>query len=409
MKVLVLAGGFDQIELIRKIKQRGHEVVLADFYENPPAKTIAHKHYQVSTLNTEEIEQVVIKEGIELITTACTDQALLTVAKVSEKFGLPTYISYNKALSVTNKKYMKECFDKLGILTAQSKTFSNMEELKSFLPQIMYPVVIKPCDCNSSKGVKKVNDEKELLDAANNAFVLSRSSLIIVEEYISGREISIDVWVDKQDAKVLSISETVKFGQSEGNFTICGSRYPVAMSQVAKEKVHMIANDIASGFGLSNCPMLIQAIINDDDIYVIEFSARMGGGTKYRLIEHMSGIDIMEVYVNRVFGDEDQIVEPENSNNQIELDYVYTRNGVFDKLKGFEENKLEGNITEYYQYKEKGASITQAKTSSDRVAGFLLVAENSEELESKRKKVVNTVEVLDSENQDIILKTLFEK
>lgn len=38
MKVLVLAGGYDQIGLINELKSRRNEVILADYFENPPAK-----------------------------------------------------------------------------------------------------------------------------------------------------------------------------------------------------------------------------------------------------------------------------------------------------------------------------------------------------------------------------------
>ena len=44
--------------------------------------------------------------------------------------------------------------------------------------------------------------------------------------------------------------------------------------------------------------MLIQAIIKENKVYVLEFSARMGGGTKYKLIEYITGINIMQLYTD---------------------------------------------------------------------------------------------------------------
>lgn len=40
MKILVLAGGSDQIALIQELKKRGHETILVDYFQNPPAKTM---------------------------------------------------------------------------------------------------------------------------------------------------------------------------------------------------------------------------------------------------------------------------------------------------------------------------------------------------------------------------------
>ena len=407
MKVLVLAGGYDQIGLINELKSRGHYVILADYFENPPAKKVADKHYQASTLDEDAIYEIASKEQVELITTACTDQALLTVAKVSERLGLPCYISYEKGLQVTNKKYMKEKFLKIGVPTAQCVILKNMDDMRSVFERLTYPMVVKPSDCNSSKGVIKVEDEKELLEAVKNAFSLSRSHLVIVEEFVEGQEVSIDVWVDTEGAKVLSVSETEKIESSKEVFTIYKSKYPVGISEVAKEKIQMIANTISQGFELYNCPLLIQAIVDSDDVRVIEFSARMGGGTKYKLIEYMASVEIMKAYVNRVLGDEEQIVKPIISKDYIELNYVYATNGVFDKLVNFEELKKSNEIADYYQYKESGAIIEKAATSSDRIAGFLLIAKTEDDLKNKRREVLTKLDVLDSTGKSMMWKSIY--
>ena len=94
MKALVLAGGFPQIALLQELNRRGIETVLADYYEEPVAKPYADRFYRVSTLDVDGIEAVAKKEAVDFLITACTDQALLTVAKVSEALGLPCYIDY---------------------------------------------------------------------------------------------------------------------------------------------------------------------------------------------------------------------------------------------------------------------------------------------------------------------------
>lgn len=407
MKVLVLAGGYDQIGLINEIKNRGHEVILADYFSNPPAKKVADKHYQVSTLDEEAVKKVAIEEQVDLITTACTDQALLTVAKVSEELNLPTYISYEKGLEVTNKKYMKEMFIKIGVPTAKAVVLEKEDELEQKVLDMKFPLVVKPCDCNSSKGVKRVDNGQDLLDAVKTAFALSRSHLVIIEEFISGEEVSIDVWVDSEGAKVLSVSQTEKIPNESGNFTIFKSKYPVNMTSMVYQRIQDIAELIAQGFELKNCPILIQAIIDDKEAHVIEFSARMGGGTKYKLIEYMSGINIMEKYVNRVLGDEAQIVTPVPSDKSIELNYVYAKNGIFKELVNFEECKSDNLIADYFQYKESGAVVEKASTSSDRIVGFLIVDENDEAISQRRRKVIKAVDVLNDKHESMMLKSVF--
>ena len=119
MKALVLAGGYPQIALINELKSRGITVLLADYYASPVAKPYADAFYQVSTLDIEAITDLAREKQVDFLITACTDQALLTVAKVSQTLGLPCYIDYKTALNVTNKSYMKEVFRENGISTAK--------------------------------------------------------------------------------------------------------------------------------------------------------------------------------------------------------------------------------------------------------------------------------------------------
>ena len=141
MKALVLAGQYAQIALIKGLKSRGIEVLLADWYENPVARKYADKFYQVSTLDVEAITDVAKKENVDFLITVCTDQALLTVAFVSEKLGLPCYIDYKTALNVTNKAYMKEVFEKNDIPTSRHIILEELDE--SRISHLKYPLIVK--------------------------------------------------------------------------------------------------------------------------------------------------------------------------------------------------------------------------------------------------------------------------
>lgn len=407
MKILVLAGGFDQIALINELKNRNHDVILADYFPNPPAKKYAHKHYQVSTLDEDAIFNLAKKENVDLLTTACTDQALLTVAKVSEKLNLPCYISYETALNVTNKEYMKKVFYDNSIPTSKYFIIKSINDLENIFSQMSFPAVVKPCDCNSSKGVIKVKNTQDAYKAIEDALNLSRSSTAIIEEFKEGIELSVDVWIDQEDAKMLSASTTSKIKNNKDSFTIYQSKYPVEISDVAKNKIQDIARKISRSFNLMNCPMLIQLIVNGDEVNVIEFSARMGGGTKYQLIEEMSGINIMQVYVNRVLGDIHQIINPSPSKKLIELNYVYATNGIYQNIINFDTAKETNLIKNYFVYKESGSVIEKATTSSDRIAGFLLEADTPEELLNKRKKAVQLLDVLDKNGHSMMIKDIY--
>lgn len=401
MKILVLAGGSDQIALIKELKKRGHKIILVDYFENPPAKPYADKHIAASTLDVNQVQNIAISEQVSLICTACTDQALLTVAKVSEELGLPCYISHNTALNVTNKSYMKRVMMHHGIPTAKYVIVDKIDT--SAFHDFQYPLVVKPVDCNSSKGVKLVETEVALIKYLQEAINYSRTKTAIIEEFKVGEEISADFYVEGNRAKLLSATNSTKIANKK-SFTILQSCYPI-ITEESEQQLVSIAQSIAEAFEIKNSPLLIQLIYNQGHFDVLEFSARMGGGSKYHLINVLSGVDIMSKYVDLVLGNY-PVVHPCKKVNFAHMNYVYCHPGVLNEIQGLEELKSEGIIKDYFIYKTPGMEFLHSETSGDRALGYLVVADSESELASKEKQANARIKVLNEVGEDIMMHNL---
>lgn len=406
MKALVLAGGFPQIALIKELKRRGYFVLLADYNDNPVAKEYADRFYQESTLDVEAIRRVAKDENVDLIITVCTDQSLLTVAQVSEELGLPCYIDYKTALNVTNKLYMKKIFADNDIPSAKHIIISEFNQ--SCLDGLSFPVIIKPVDCNSSKGVVKAFDIEAAKTAFGNACRYSRTGGVIVEEFKEGLELSIEVFVKNGTAKVLSISCSEKI-KSDDQFIIYREKYPSGINDNAEKQIGIIAQKIADAFSLSDSPMLIQAIWDGKDINVIEFSARTGGGVKHYLIKTLRGIDIIKETVNLTLGIEPNIEFSPSEAEYILNEYIYCYPGRFKCLKNFKEAKNDGIIKDYYLFKWEGAEFDTITSSGDRIAGFTVQDNSIEAITKKHNAAVKALEVLDESDNDIMRHDLLLK
>lgn len=402
MKILVLAGGSDQIALITELKKYRHEVILVDYYESPPAREYVDKHIVASTLDVSKVKEIAIEESVDLITTACTDQALLTVAQVSEQLLLPCYISYQKALNVTNKSYMKKVLTDNHIPTAKYTVLDSINW--GAISEFVFPLVVKPVDCNSSKGVKKVFDKMMLVDALNDAIELSRTHTAIIEEFKEGIEISADFYIQNGDVKLLSVTGSNKI-RNTNSFTITQSYYPV-LTVVEEDEVLLIAEQIAIAFELDNTPLLVQLIAHQGKFSVLEFSARMGGGSKYKLIECLSGVNIMRVYVDLILGNS-PIVSPQKQVNYALMNYIYCNPGIFDRMANLDILKAAGVIDGCFLYKTPGMLIDKSETSGDRPAGFLITADNKEALDAKLILADSTLMVLDDAGNDIMKHGLY--
>ncbi len=402
-KALVLAGGSDQIALISELHKRQFTVYLVDYFDNPPARAFADKHIKGSTLDIDFVTKTAIAENVDIIITACTDQALLTMAEVSEALSLPCYIPYLTARNVTNKSYMKKIMRENGIPTADYHVVHDIEEID--IATLNYPIVVKPADCNSSKGVKKVTGAESAISTLKEALGLSRTHTAIIEDFKTGQELSADFIVTGGRARLLCVTESVKIPDNHGAFTILQSSFPACTRQ-EHTQIEQIGQKIAEAFTLNECPLLVQLIRAHDGMYVLEFSARMGGGSKYKLIEVLSGIDIMSAYTDMALGKK-VTVNPSRQIKAAKMNYVYCRNGVLESLHNFEELKADGIIAEYFQYKTAGMTITGAETSGDRPAGFLITGESEEEVCRKLAIADSRLQIISDHKSDIMIHGLY--
>ena len=403
MKALVLAGGFPQIELLKQLHNRGIETVLADYYENPVAKPYADKFYRESTLDIPAITRIAVEEKVDFLITCCTDQALLTVAKVSEELGLPCYIDHQTGLNVTNKQYMKKVFNAFDIPTAKHVIVASYDEQQ--LAGLTFPLIVKPVDCNSSKGVKRVETTEELKAAIEKAVTYSRTDTAIVEEFIDGEELSADVYVEDGKAHLLSISSLDKIADSD-KFVIFRGRYSADVVEKVHDLVQGIAQKIADAFGLKNSPMLIQMITDGKRAAVLEFSARTGGGVKFMLIKKASGFDVISAVIDLTLGLKPHIDKVSPENKLIANEFIYCKPGTFDHLENFEELKAEGVISEYCLFKTKGSVFDTIDSSGDRVGGFTVQADTLEELRAKHVEAVARLKVVAENGSDMMRRDL---
>lgn len=401
-KIFILAGGNDQAALMEELRRYFDgdvELILLDMAKNVKALPYADRFLQISTMDKEAVLEAAREEKIDYILTACGDQPMSTMAFVSAQMGLPCYLSEEDVRDLTNKIFMKKKMVEHGIPTAKHVYVEEGEELPD-ISGLAYPLIVKPVDSNGSKGVKKVMKESELMPLLQEALHYSISKNAIIEEFKEGTELSVDVYVEGTTAKLLSVTTSNKIKENKDSFTILQSEYPPRIDY-SEERVREITQQIAEVFGLKDTPLLVQMIAGNGQYNVVEFSARMGGGSKYHLINVLSGIDIMKVYVEMVMGGKPHVTPKKQWKNAL-MNYVYCHPGTFTSLKNFDELKDEGVIYSFFTYKMPGAVIEKSNTSSDRVAGFLVVGNSEEEVKEKLRRANKMLQVLNPQKKDIM-------
>ena len=399
MKALVVAGGISQAALVQELKSRGIYTILAD--RNPKAVAVpyADAFYPVSTLDEEGIYQLALKEKVDMVLTACADQVLLITAKVSERLGLPCYIDHRTATLVSDKKYMKEIFVKNGVPTAKYVVMGTYDEEK--VRDFQFPLIVKPVDSYSSRGVRKVLNYEEMKKAFDEAVEISRTKTAIVEEFCVGEELTVDVYVEDGVAHVLATSINDKIADKD-RFVIYRTKNPAPISEEVREQIQDTAQKIADAFNLKDSPMLIQMISDGKKISVLEFCARTGGCIKYRLIKKVSGFDVIKAVADLTLGEKPHVGELVAENKFVSNTFLYCKPGVFDHAEGFEELKEEGVISEYYIFSSKGTEYKTITCSGDRMGGFTVQADDLQKLQEKHETAMRRVRAISTDGCDLI-------
>lgn len=404
---LVLGGTSPHRLLIEKLKRRGYYVILVDYLDNPPAKSLADEHLKASTLDQDLVLSIAQERNADLVISTCIDQANSVCCYVAEKLNLPHPYSYQTSLDVTNKGLMKRIMRENGIPTSPFMTVSSLDRVD--WDTVCFPSVAKPVDCNSSKGVKRVDNKEDAKKALADAIRLSRSHEAILEGYNVGPEIQVDCLATSSGVKVMMTRQKQKI-VSDGEGMVLqsyGSIFPAPLNPAQKEEVQCIAEKIANAFGLRNTPFFYQAIITEEGIKVLEFAPRIGGGLSYTILKDFGSYDAVEYAIDSYLGQELDAAPCIPDDRFLSSILVYVHPGVFDHLEGFDELINRGMIDGGFVMKSRGDSIDGDMRSSNRVAAFIVTAKDYQSLQSKAFYAFSSIEAFDMDGKPMINRSVY--
>lgn len=398
---IVLGGTAPHKLLVEKLHERGYYVVLVDYLTNPPAKQLAEEHIQASTLDKERVLEIATEKNASLVISTCIDQANSVCCYVAEQLNLPHPYSYETSLLVTNKGLMKKRMKEFDVPSSSFILTKNVVEVD--WNQVSFPCVVKPVDCNSSKGVHRADSLEEAKSYVEEAIQLSQTNEAIIEDFCPGDEIQVDCVALDDDADVVMTRSKVKMTFGKGAvLNSVGSIVPAQVPQKMLPKLKEIAQNIAKGFGLHNTPFFYQAIVSGDKINVLEFAPRVGGGLSYYMIKNFVGFDAVEAAVDSFLG------KPVNKSYYLpdrvyRSCLLYAKPCTFDHVEGVEDLKANGIIKEFFITKAKGDAIDGDMRSSNRVASFIVEAADLSELQKHMSLCLNRVKVIDNKGNNVAI------
>ncbi len=273
--ILVFGAGDNQIDLIKACRKLGYHTIVTDPAENPPGAKWADDFVVLPADDIIGHEALIIKEKIKGIVTCQMENPLELMATLAQKFSMP-FPSSEAIKKARNKFLMKEAFVTGEVPCAFGTLFRNYEQASNFnLSHRDFPLIMKPIDSHSSKGVIKVESKKELLDNFKLTSSFSSNGAVLVESFLSGPEVSVEAITFKGETTIVQVTD--KWITPYPHTVELQHIQPSALPKATIAKIHAIVKKAAKTLGLDNCGIHAELKITDQGPKMIEIAARLGG------------------------------------------------------------------------------------------------------------------------------------
>lgn len=386
---MIVGASVLQLPAILKAKEMGLEVAVVDF--NPEAIGIpyADKYYNGSTMNEDEVLAAAEDYKPDGIMTLATDMPMRGVAKVAERLGL-SGISYDTAVKATDKFEMIKAFKAHDVASPWFFTVDNKDELNGLESQLSYPCIMKPTDNAGSHGVVLAKCFDDLLNEYEYSRESARHGRVIIEEYLKGDEVSVEVMVVDGKVNILQITDKLTTGAP--HFVEMGhsqpSRHPSETQQAIKE----LAIKACQSVGINQGPTHVEMMVTSRGPVMIELGARMGGDNiTTALVPLSTGIDMVKATIEVAMGNKPDIEPIFHLGSAIR--YIDAPEGVIASIDGVDAAEQMPSVKKVIMTKAVGEPSTPIHCSNDRIGSVIAQAATADDAVRACEEAMRTIKI----------------
>lgn len=205
--------------------------------------------------------------------------------------------------------------DRIGVDQPRWKELTSLEDIKGFVDEVGYPVLIRPSYVLSGAAMNVCSNDQELENFLGLAAEVSKKHPVVVTEFVeNAKEIEIDAVANKGEIVMYAISEHVEFaGVHSGDATI---QFPAQRLYIETvRRIKKVARKVAEELQISG-PFNMQFLAKDNDIRVIECNLR--ASRSFPFVSKVLKINFIDLATQVMLG---KNVEKPNKND-FDLDYV---------------------------------------------------------------------------------------
>ncbi|MEY8412136.1 ATP-grasp domain-containing protein [Lachnospiraceae bacterium 62-26] len=413
-RLLILGGTSASEGVVREARELGGVyIIVADDRKTGPAKEMADEAIEISTTNTEELAALVKEKGIDGVFCGPTEFNLMNVMRLCEAADLPFYASEQQWEQCSNKISFRKLCKKYGIPCAPEYGLSGEADSEEGI-LVEYPVIVKPVDGCSSKGVRICRNFDELKEAYDFALQYSALKKVIVEKYIVGDYGIVCRYIAIQGRiYLLAVNDNYTADTSNGEIMItAASVFPSRRIDEFITNIHPKIVNMARDIGIENGAFFIQARVDGEtgNIYFHDMGFRLSGGQVYPIYKTIYGFSDMKMMIRFALGEpmasEDELlkIEPHFYGKVVGNLSIPLLPGVIGRIEGIEKIKKDEPVIDVLQYYHEGDEMTQEQTGTlmQLFCRIRFVVDSYEEAADKMEYYQSCLNVTDGDGRDLI-------
>lgn len=375
--LMILGAGHFMVPALKTAKEMGLKVLVTD--RNPDAEgfDFADFHEVADITDVENSIKAAKKYNIDGVI-PLNDYGLKTASMIAESLGL-IGIKPEVADRAVDKRLMREAWANAGVPCPEFRILKIFEEAKDAVEEIGFPVIAKPPDSmGGSRGVLKINDREELKRAFDFAKEYSMSGWILIEEYVTGDECSVESITYNGKTQVLGISDKTKLPPP---YRVDKSvTYPTKHPIAIQKEIEEITKKAIDAIGIDMSASHLELSVTDKGIKLFEIGARTGGGGVIPAIQIpvTYGVNMMKETIKIALGERPDVSKGNKLCGSV-FRFITPKPGKVKSVSGVEEAlNLEGVVAGAC-FVKPGDTVNPIKSGTDRPGYLVTKGENRED------------------------------
>ena len=291
-RVLLAGTSYSAAPILDRLKAHGYTVAVCGALPDDPCHSVADHSFLIDYSQRENLLDVVRREKFDYLCPSCNDYSYLSCAWVAEQCGLPGYDSFDTTVILHNKSDFRSFLEKNGFPTPRMIQIS--DTMLANCNPIAFPVLAKPVDSFSGRGVTKVLQVDKVSDAVDTALTNSRTGRAILEEFVEGSLHSHSAFIKSGE---FIFDTFVDEYCSVYPYQVDCSNAPSFLSKSLQTSVRECMRELASLMRLNNGLLHTQFIVKGNEFWLIESMRRCPGDLYYRLVELSTGVNGHDLYI----------------------------------------------------------------------------------------------------------------